>query len=108
MGAPAPRPSRDRALHVGEQPHHLRAVLDVTWNRTMQKTRFSIPKMDCAAEEQLVRTALAGRDDVVNIFADLPSREVTVVHTGDAGAITSALTPLHLGARAIETGAASE
>jgi Co/Zn/Cd efflux system component/copper chaperone CopZ len=74
----------------------------------MWKTTFSIPKMDCTAEEQLVRTALAGRDDVVNVVADLPSREVTVVHTGEAGAIASALVPLNLGARTIATNTASE
>jgi Co/Zn/Cd efflux system component len=74
----------------------------------MQKTTFSIPKMDCTSEEQLVRTALAGRTDVVNIMADLPAREVTVVHTGDAGAIASALTPLDLGALTTRTTEASD
>ena len=74
----------------------------------MQKTTFSIPTMDCPAEEQLIRTALAGRADVVNVAADLSARELTVVHTGGADAITAALTPLNLGARALTTGAASE
>ena len=77
-------------------------------SHAMQKTTYSIPKMDCAAEEQMVRTALAGRADVVNVVADLSARELTVVHTGEADAITSALTPLNLGARAITTGAATE
>ena len=74
----------------------------------MQKTTYSVPKMDCTAEEQMVRTALAGRSDVVNVVADLSARQLTVVHTGDADTITSALTPLNLGVRAIATGAASE
>jgi Co/Zn/Cd efflux system component len=74
----------------------------------MHKTTFSIPKMDCTAEEQMVRTALAGRADVVNIVADLQAREVAVVHTGDAASISSALASLNLGARAIETTPASE
>jgi Co/Zn/Cd efflux system component len=73
----------------------------------MQKTTYSIPMMDCPAEEQMVRTALAGRADVLNVVADLSARELTVVHTGDANAITSALMPLNLGTRAIGTGAAT-
>ena len=71
------------------------------------KTTYSIPKMDCSAEEQMVRMALAGRADVVNITADLSARELTVVHTGEADAITSALTPLNLGARVLGTEASS-
>jgi Co/Zn/Cd efflux system component len=74
----------------------------------MQKTTFSIPKMDCPAEEQLVRSALAGHAAVVNITVDLPAREVTVVHRGDAGPIANLLAPTNLGARAIATVAASE
>lgn len=74
----------------------------------MKKTTFSIAQMDCPAEEQLIRTALAGRADVANVVADLSLRELTVVHTGDAEAIASALKPLNLGARVIATGAASE
>lgn len=74
----------------------------------MQKTTFAIPKMDCAAEEQLVRTALAGVADVVRVVVDLQSRELTVIHAGNADAILSALTPLNFGARSISTSAASE
>ena len=51
------------------------AVSDVS----MQKTTFEVPKMDCAAEERLVRMALARRRDVRNIDADLPARQLTVV-----------------------------
>jgi copper chaperone CopZ len=72
----------------------------------MQKTTFSIPKMDCTAEEQLVRTVLAGQAEVRNVVADLASRELTVVHAGEADAIASALMPLNLGARVIATAAA--
>ena len=74
----------------------------------MQKTTYSVPRMDCAAEEQLVRAALAGHAGAVAVAVDLSSRELTVVHTGEAGAITSTLTPLNLGARVISTVAASE
>lgn len=30
----------------------------------LKKTVFSVPQMDCAAEERLIRLALAGKDDV--------------------------------------------
>ena len=69
----------------------------------MEKTTYSIPKMDCTAEEQMVRTALAGLAGIVNVVADLSKRELIVVHTGDPDSITSALAPLKLGARAIGT-----
>jgi len=74
----------------------------------MHKTTFSIPKMDCTAEERLVRTALGGREEVVNLIFDLPKRELTVVHTGSEDAITEALTPLNFGARVLATTTASE
>src|SRR5581483_2998084 len=69
----------------------------------MQKTTFAIPKMDCVAEEQMVRSALAGHGGIANVVADLAAREVTVVHAGDPAAITAILTGLNLGARAIAT-----
>lgn len=74
----------------------------------MQKTTFSIPKMDCTAEEQLVRGALTGQPDVVNLLFDLPKRELTVVHSGHEDVIAAALEPLHFGARVIATATASE
>ena len=74
----------------------------------MQKTTFSIPKMDCTAEEQLVRSALSGQSGVVNLLFDLPKRELTVVHTGHEDAIAAALAPLNFGAHVIATATASE
>jgi len=37
----------------------------------MNRTRFAIPKMDCAAEERLVRMAMGGDPSVHRIDADL-------------------------------------
>ena len=74
----------------------------------MLKTTFSVPKMDCAAEEQLIRTALAGLADVVNVTADLGARELTVIHTGDVAGISASLAPLNLGARVLGTSEATE
>lgn len=74
----------------------------------MHKTTFSIPKMDCTAEERLVRTALSGTDEVVNLIFDLSKRELAVVHRGDGDAIGVALASLNLGAQRIESTPASE
>jgi len=72
-----------------------------------QKTVFAIPKMDCTAEEQLVRMALAGQDDVRSIQADLPARRLTVVHEGPADVVDAALQSLNLGSRLVDTADAS-
>ena len=45
-----------------------------------QKTVFAIPMMDCAAEERLIRRALAGQDAAQSVHADLAARRVTVLH----------------------------
>lgn len=74
----------------------------------MQKTTFDVPKMDCAAEERLVRMALEGRPGIKNVNADLGARRLTVVHEGHADEVAGALSPLNLGARVLQTTAASE
>ena len=74
----------------------------------MHKTTFKIAKMDCAAEEQLVRTALSGQDGIVNVVVDLGKRELAVVHTGPPDPISAALAPLNLGSTVIATTSASE
>ena len=74
----------------------------------MQKTTFEVPKMDCAAEERLVRMALEGQPDIRNINADLAARQLTVVHEGQPDDVAAALAPLNLGARVLETTEASE
>ena len=63
----------------------------------MKKTTFSLPGMGCAAEERLVRMALARRTDVRRIEADLSTRRIQVVHEGDVGHILTTLLSLNLG-----------
>jgi len=72
----------------------------------MNRTVFSIPKMDCAAEEQLVRMALDGVEGVRRLSFDLGKRTLTVWHGGVPGPITERLNPLGLGAALSETGPA--
>ena len=65
----------------------------------MNRTAYHVEKMDCAAEERLVRMALADVPGVGPLRFDLPARRVVVVHQGDAAPVTDALTGLGLGAR---------
>ncbi len=74
----------------------------------MNQTTFEVPGMDCAAEEQLVRMALAGVADVRGLNPDLATRRVIVQHQGSADGIEVALSALRLGARRLETRLASD
>jgi len=65
----------------------------------LRRSVFLVPKMDCPAEESLVRTALDGADGVRSLEFDLPGRSLTVWHAGEAGAVLPLLDPLRLGAR---------
>lgn len=67
-------------------------------DRLLGQLTFSVPQMDCAAEEQLVRMRLADRDDVKRLTFDLDRRTVVVTHAGDSAAIEQAMRDLNLGA----------
>lgn len=69
----------------------------------LKKTIFAVPQMDCAAEERLVRMALAGKDDVRSIHADLTARRLTVVHDGPPDVVDVALQSLNLGSQLLAT-----
>jgi len=47
---------------------------------TVQKTTFKIAKMDCAAEEQLIRMKLADLKSIRSLEFDIPNRLLTVYH----------------------------
>jgi Co/Zn/Cd efflux system component len=74
----------------------------------VNRTIFRIPKMDCAAEEQLVRMALDGLDGIRELSFDLPGRTLSVWHEGEAGPIAEKLDPLALGAQLTDTATATE
>ena len=69
----------------------------------MNKTRLSVPKMDCAAEERLVRMALDGRPQIRSVEADLGAREIWVIHEGSADEIAALIRPLNFGGAIVET-----
>lgn len=65
----------------------------------LQESRFAIPGMDCAAEERLVRMALAPLTAVQALEFDLAARRLRVVHGEDPGVVLERLAALGFGAR---------
>ena len=75
----------------------------------MKRTTYHIDRMDCTAEEQLVRMRLADLDGIERLAFDLPARRLDVYHAGPNVPITAALDRLGLGSREVEhTDATSE
>ncbi|MBO9529695.1 MAG: cation transporter [Acinetobacter oleivorans] len=65
---------------------------------------YHIPHMDCAAEEQMVRMALASySDDIQELHFDLPARHLAIYHSVQAEKITQSLQRLGLGAELQQT-----
>lgn len=64
---------------------------------------FSVPKMDCPSEENLIRMAVGDLPQLQALEFDLSQRTVTVRHGGDAKAILNRLKPLKLGAELVES-----
>lgn len=60
---------------------------------------FHIPKMDCAAEEQMVRDALEGMAGIRALRFDLAARRLAVHHDGAVAPVAERLAALGLGAR---------
>lgn len=64
---------------------------------THWRSVFRIPGMDCPSEEQLIRLRMADAP-VSSLAFDLPGRQLTVDHAGDATDILNRLLPLGFGA----------
>lgn len=69
----------------------------------MQKTTFIIQKMDCAAEEQLIRLKLGRLPNIVSLQFDLAHRRLEVYHSGDYKPIHNEIDLLQLDATFKET-----
>ncbi len=63
----------------------------------LRRSVFLLPKMDCPAEESLVRTALDGVETIRHLAFDLPGRSLTVWHSGEPTAVQELLDGLRLG-----------
>ncbi|HBJ3674008.1 TPA: cation transporter [Acinetobacter baumannii] len=66
---------------------------------------FSIPKMDCSAEEQMVRMALSSNENVEQLYFDLPNRNLKVLHSGEVSEISKTLDGLGFGSKLDKTDA---
>jgi Co/Zn/Cd efflux system component len=75
---------------------------------TLRRSVVEVARMDCGAEEQLVRAALEGHPAVVRLAFDLPARALTAWHHGDPGEIVARLSPLGLGHRLVSSRPADE
>lgn len=64
----------------------------------MKKTEFKIPRMDCSAEEQLIRLKLEPIAGIQRLQFDLPARKLEVIHSGGMEEIQTRLEQLKLGA----------
>ena len=69
----------------------------------MRVSSFVISKMDCPAEERMIRLALGNLSQVRGLSFDLPNRQLEVLHDGEAEAVVDKLTTLGLGASLRET-----
>ena len=69
----------------------------------MEKTIFQLLKMDCPAEENLVRLKLDGIAAIKNLAFDLPNRQLTVFHEGQLEQIETSIAELNLGGTRLRT-----
>lgn len=65
----------------------------------MFKTKFSVAKMDCPAEEQLILMKLESYTNIKSIRVDLSNRTLIIYHQGDISQAEQALHSLNLNAQ---------
>jgi Co/Zn/Cd efflux system component len=68
----------------------------------MNKTTFHIPKMDCGAEEQLIRMKLDGDLTIRKLDFNLPERKLIVFHEQNSTAVAQKLSELKLGSTLVK------
>ena len=64
----------------------------------MNKTVFTVSKMDCPSEERIIRMKFDGDESVKQMEFDIPGRSLTVHHIGDVGPLFARLNDLNFGA----------
>lgn len=67
------------------------------------KTKFHIPKMDCASEEQMIRMKLDGDPNIKHLDFDIPNRTLFVVHDNSPSDIEHQIADLDLGSKLVES-----
>ena len=68
----------------------------------MKRTTYRVEKMDCPADESLVRMGLQDVAGVARIEIDLPARQVTVTHDSAPALLEKALDGLNMGTRLLD------
>lgn len=75
----------------------------------LNRSEYSVPKMDCPSEERTIRLVLDGDSSVHALSVDLSARRLTVWHEADSiGYVTERLGSLGLGAELLETRAGAD
>ena len=69
----------------------------------MQHTTVTLPRMDCATEERLVRMAVGADPAIRRMDVDLSARSIDVYHDGPVDHLLALLKPLNLGATLLRT-----
>jgi len=69
----------------------------------MEKSVFFIKKMDCPAEEQIIRMKLDGLNNIKKLEFDLNLGNLSVFHDGNLEIIESSLDSLKLGSEIVST-----
>lgn len=69
----------------------------------MNKTTFQISKMDCPAEENIIKMKLSGFTDITALEFDIPNRLVAIYHSGNNNEILEALDSLDFDTSIIAT-----
>lgn len=69
----------------------------------MQITTFTIPKMDCPAEERMIRMKLEELSTIQSLRFDLPGRTLEVYHTDGHENLLAALESLKLDAQLVSS-----
>lgn len=70
---------------------------------TLSDSLFSIRKMDCPSEEQMIRLALDDLPSVQKLQFDLSARQLRIVHSGATATLLDRLEPLKFGATLLES-----
>lgn len=69
----------------------------------MKETKFLVQKMDCGAEESLLRMKLAEFKEIEALRFDLNARSLWVYHYGDSAPIAAAIAQLNLDSRLLSS-----
>ncbi|MCB2229887.1 cation transporter [bacterium] len=75
---------------------------------SINRSKYTIPKMDCPVEEQMIRMALSQIEGIRSLDFDLNTRSLVVWHSIDVGRVTDKLVGLKLGTELSESQSVSE